>query len=108
VNNRNLVEIQKKVDQFIKSKYNDYSKKKFTIFGKLSWSADSRFLLVNYRELVILYHIASKVGILLDFLKKTKYTLFHPSIPNWILYVTRPIDTSDTIVVYDLGTLILS
>lgn len=74
------------------------------IFGQLSWSADSRFLLVNYRDFVILFHIACKVGIMLDFLKKTKFTMFHPSTPNWILYVTRPIDSSDTIVVYDLGT----
>lgn len=58
---------------------------------------------MNYRDFVILFHIGSKVGIMLDFLKKTKFTMFHPSTPNWILYVTRPIDSSDTIVVYDLG-----
>lgn len=78
-------------------------KAEFSFFGQLSWSSDSRYLLINYRTFVILYHVQTKIGVSLDFLKKTKFTTFHSTYPNWILYVTRTIDTSDTIVVYNLG-----
>ena len=64
-----------------------YIKNEFEIYGSLSWSADDRYIVANYMNFVMLFHISSRIKIKLDSFSMLKCVSFHPLIPEFLLFV---------------------